>query len=329
MPQKQSLRFPGYDQSGRVTVFFLIIIAMLVIVIYEFGLIYADWNYISLIPMNITVNNEKHAPISGVAISISGDLIGQTSELGRITALMSETDRANVSARKRPYIDIDTTISLSAGGSDITLVMNRPFSAMTIFVADKSGEPLSNVEVKTADGKIGETDEEGKILTSDAFYLLDSVDVKLSKKGYEDLSRSLVIGESEQTASFTMAKEAAPTPKPPPSPPPSPPPASNFQTHFDQANSYLDRAISGDSKYFGRALNEIDMALALRPGYQLAKQLKVEILLNFARSLRDSNLLYEAANRCGEALKVYEKMPQDHLYLEVQKLKSEIDKELK
>jgi hypothetical protein len=328
MPREKSLKFPRYDQSGRITAFFLIAIAMLVIVIYEFGVIYADWNYISLMPVNITVNNEKHSPIPGVSVTINGDLIGNTSELGKVTALISETDRAKVSARKRPFIDIDTTISVSGTGSDITLVMNRPFSAITIFVVDKSGEPLSNVEINTDEGKVGETGQEGKISTADAFRLPDSVYVKLSKKGYKDLSEKLVIGELQQTASFTMAKEAAPTPKPPPSRPPSPP-ASNFQTHFDQANRYLDRAIGGESKYFGRALNEVDKALAFRPDYQLAKQLKVEILLNFARTLRDSNLLYEAANRCGEALKVYDEIPQDHLYLEVQKLKSEIDKELK
>ena len=326
MLQKESLKFPRYDQSGRITAFFVIIVAMLVIVIYEFGLIYADWNRINLIPLNITVNDEERSPIPGVTISVGGELVGETNEVGKITALMSETDHADISARERPYDDIDTTISVSGRGSDITLVMTRPFSAMTILVVDKSGEPLSNVEINTAKGKIGETDKEGKIFTADAFHLLDSVYVRLSKKGYRDLKQDLVIGQPEQTASFTMVKEEAPVSKPPP---PSPPPTSNFQTHFDLANRYLDRAIGGESKYFGRALNEVDKALGFRPDYQQAKQLKVEILLNFARSLRDSNLLYEAANRCGEALKVYEKMPQDHLYLEVQKLKSEIDKELK
>ena len=326
MLQKESLKFPRYDQSGRITAFFVIIVAMLVIVIYEFGLIYADWNRINLIPLNITVNDEERSPIPGVTISVGGELVGETNEVGKITALMSETDHADISARERPYDDIDTTISVSGRGSDITLVMTRPFSAMTILVVDKSGEPLSNVEINTAKGKIGETDKEGKIFTADAFHLLDSVYVRLSKKGYRDLKQDLVIGQPEQTTSFTMVKEEAPVSKPPP---PSPPPTSNFQTHFDLANRYLDRAIGGESKYFGRALNEVDKALGFRPDYQQAKQLKVEILLNFARSLRDSNLLYEAANRCGEALKVYEKMPQDHLYLEVQKLKSEIDKELK
>jgi hypothetical protein len=321
-----SLKFPRYDQSGRITAFFVIIVAMLVIVIYEFGLIYADWSRINLIPLNITVNDEERSPIPGVTIAVGGELVGETNGLGKITALISESDRAAISARERPYGDIDTTISVSGRRSDITLVMTRPFSAMTISVVDKSGQPLSNVEINTAKGKIGETDEEGKIFTSNAFHLLDSVYVRLSKKGYKELRQDLVIGEPEQTASFTMVKEEAPVSKPPP---PSPPPTSDFQTHFDLANRYLDRAIGGESKYFGRALNEIDKALGFRPDYQQARQLKVEILLNFARSLRDSNLLYEAANRCGEALKVYEKMPQDHLYLEVQKLKSDIDKELK
>jgi hypothetical protein len=328
MLQEKSLKFLRYDQSGRITAFLVIIVAMLIIVIYEFGLIYADWNRINLISVNITVNDEDRSPIPGVSIKVDGELVGETNGLGKITALISKPDRLNLSARKRPFNDIDTTVSVDETSSDIFLLMKRPFSVVTISVVDKSGDPLSNVEVSSSKGKIGETDEEGRISTADAFHLLDSVYVKLSKKGYKDLSQALVLNEPEQTASFTLAKEAAPTPKPPPSRPPSPP-ASNFQTHFDQANRDLDRAIGGESKYFGRALNEIDKALALRPGYQLASQLKVEILLNFARSLRDSNLLYEAANRCGEALKVYDHIPQDHLYLEVQKLKSEIDKELK
>jgi hypothetical protein len=195
---------------------------------------------------------------------------------------------------------------------------------MTIIPLDKSAEPLSNVEINSPEGKIGQTDEEGKITATDSFYILDSVDVKLSKKGYKDLSQTIVISELQQTASFTMVKRTTPSPKPPPASSPK----SDFQTHFNLANRHLDRAISGESKYFGKALNEVDKALGFRPRYQLAKQLKVEILFNFAKSLRDSKLLYEAANRCGEALKIYNEIPEDHLYNEVQKLKNEIDKKL-
>jgi hypothetical protein len=319
----KSLKSSQYGQSGRVTPFYFIIIIMLVIAVYEFGVIYGDWNYIRLMPVNIIVNNERHSPIPGAAITVDGDLIGQTDEFGKITALISEPDRANISVKKRPFNDIDTTVSLDVSGSDITLSMSRPFASMTIVVLDESGKPLSNVDISSSEGKIGETDEEGKISTTDDFYLLDSVDVKLSKKGYADLAQTIVVDELQQTADFAMAKKTTPSPKPPPAPP-----KSDFQTHFNQANRYLDRAISGESKYYGRALNEIDKALGFRPRYQLAKQLKVEILFNFAKSLRDSNLLYEAANRCGEALKIYNEIPEDHLYQEVQKLKKDIDKKL-
>lgn len=320
----KSHKYRRNDQSGGVTPFLVIITTMIIIAIFEFGVIYSDWNYIRLTPVNITVNNEHYFPIPGVAITIDGDFIGQTDDIGEITALLSEPDRAHISARKKPFNDIDTTISADDSGSDITLSMNRPFTAMTIIALDKSGEPLSNVEINSPEGKIGQTDEEGKITATDSFYILDSVDVKLSKKGYKDLSQTIVISELQQTASFTMVKRTTPSPKPRPAPAPK----SDFQTHFNLANRHLDRAISGESKYFGKALNEVDKALGFRPKYQLAKQLKVEILFNFAKSLRDSKLLYEAANRCGEALKIYNEIPEDQLYHEVQKLKNEIDKKL-
>ena len=51
-------------------------------------------------------------------------------------------------------------------------------------------------------------------------------------------------------------------------------------------------------------------------------------LFNFAKSLRDSNLPYEAVNRLGEALKMYRDIPQDPLYDQVDKLKMEIERDL-
>ena len=39
---------------------------------------------------------------------------------------------------------------------------------------------------------------------------------ELSKKGYKDLSQTIVISDPEQTASYTMVKRTIPSPKPPP-----------------------------------------------------------------------------------------------------------------
>lgn len=313
------------DQSGRVTAFSVILILIIIIVIYEFGVIYGDWSHIRLIPVKITVNNDLRFPIAGAAITIDEDYIGQTDEAGQLTAFLSELGRIHILARKKPFNDVDTTISLESDPLNISLSMHRPYSALTVAVLDESGEPLDDVAIESKEENIGKTGEDGKFTASESFRILDSIYVKLSKKGYKDLSQDILLSELEQTASFTMVKGTAP---PPVTKPPVSPPKPDFQTHFDLANRYLDRAISGESKYFGRALNEIDRAIAIRPRYQLAKQLKVEILFNFAKSLRDSNLLYEAANRCGEALKVYQEIPQDQMFYEVQKLKAEVDEKL-
>jgi tetratricopeptide (TPR) repeat protein len=151
------------------------------------------------------------------------------------------------------------------------------------------------------------------------------VDVKLSKSGFDELSENIYLSDVNHIDSFALVKRAAPA-RPAAAAPPKPKP--DFQTYVNRASNYLDRAISGESKYFGKALNEIEKALRAKPRSLLAKQLKVEILFNFAKSLRDSNLPYEAVNRLGEALKIYGDLPQDPLYEQVYRLKIEIEKEL-
>jgi hypothetical protein len=177
----------------------------------------------------------------------------------------------------------------------------------------------------------GRTGDDGSMTISEAVHILDTVDVKLSKSGFDDLTEDLYLADIEHVDSFTMIKQIAPTrpasttqPKPKPKPKPKP----DFQSYVNRASNYLDRAISGETKYFGRALTEIEKAIRARPKSIPAKQLKVEILFNFAKSLRDSNLPYEAVNRLGEALKMYRDIPQDPLYDQVVRLKTEIEREL-
>ena len=180
----------------------------------------------------------------------------------------------------------------------------------------------------TAEGKdLGQTGEDGSLIISKSLHIDDTVDVKLSKSGYDDLSENIYLADLSQMDSLIMSKKTAPS-RPTTTTPPKPKSQPSFQTYMNRASNYLDRAISGDSKYFGKALNEIDKAIGVRPRSMPAKQLKVEILYNFAKSLRESNLPYEAINRLGEALKMYRDIPQDPLYNEVDKLKREIEKEL-
>jgi tetratricopeptide (TPR) repeat protein len=136
---------------------------------------------------------------------------------------------------------------------------------------------------------------------------------------------NIYLSDVNHIDSFTLVERAAPA-RPAVAAPPKPKP--DFQSYVNRASNYLDRAISGESRYFGKALTEIEKALRAKPRSLLAKQLKVEILYNFAKSLRDSNLPYEAVNRLGEALKMYGDLPQDPLYDQVVKLKMEIEKEL-
>jgi tetratricopeptide (TPR) repeat protein len=140
------------------------------------------------------------------------------------------------------------------------------------------------------------------------------------------LATSTTLTGPAQIDSLTMkvveVKKVEKKPKPVPVKP-------EFQSHFELANNYLDKAISGQAKFYGSSLREIDKAIAARPKSLPAKQLKVEILYNFAQSLKESKLLREASNRCEEALKLYNQIPQDQRYDEIQKLKSEIDKSMK
>jgi hypothetical protein len=184
---------------------------------------------------------------------------------------------------------------------------------------------VNDVGVAMEGKDYGRTGEDGSVTISETAHILDSVDVKLSKSGYDDLTEVIYLADMSQTDSLTMVKRTAPV-RPAVTEPPKP--KVDFQTYVNRASNYLDRAISGETKYFGRALTEIDKALRAKPKSLLAKQLKVEILFNFAKSLRDSNLPYEAVNRLGEALKVYRDIPQDPLYDQVVRLKMEIEKEL-
>lgn len=314
------------SQQGRITVFGVIILVMLLITAYELNIIYADWNKIRLISLNINVLNDLRTPVAGVGFTIDDNYIGQTNTQGKITALISKPGRVKIIARKKPFEDIDTTIALDEDGSNVVFTMNRPYATLTVVAVDEEGKPLKEVGIVVDDENQGRTGENGSITISESVHILDSVDVKLSKSGYEDLSKGIYLAEAGVIDSLTMVKRT--TPSRPAAPPPKPKPKPDFQTYVNRASNYLDRAISGESKYFGRALTEIDKAIKAKPRSIPAKQLKVEILFNFAKSLRDSNLPYEAVNRLGEALKMYRDIPQDPLYSEVVKLKSEIEREL-
>jgi tetratricopeptide (TPR) repeat protein len=298
---------------------------MFLIAIYELGVIYADWNRIRLINLNIRVLNEQRLPVSDVSFSINGDFAGFTNMEGKVVALISKPGEVSVIARKKPFDDIDTTITLEEDGLDVNFTMNRPYADLTVVTLSETGEPLKDVGI-SVDGKDrGLTGEDGGITISEFLHIHDTVDVKLSKSGFDELSENIYLSDVNHIDSFALVKRAAPA-RPAAAAPPKPKP--DFQTYVNRASNYLDRAISGESKYFGKALNEIEKALRAKPRSLLAKQLKVEILFNFAKSLRDSNLPYEAVNRLGEALKIYGDLPQDPLYEQVYRLKIEIEKEL-
>ncbi|UCC80993.1 MAG: hypothetical protein JSW64_06450 [Candidatus Zixiibacteriota bacterium] len=313
-------------QQGRITAFGIIIIIMLLVTAYELNVIYADWSKIRLISLNINVLNDVRTPIPGVGFTVNDNFIGQTNAQGKITALISKPGDVRIIARKKPFEDIDTTITLGEDGSNLVFSMNRPYATLTVVTVNEEGEPLKDVGIVVEGKDQGQTGEDGSITISESVHILDSVDVKLSKSGFDDLSENIYLADVSHIDSFTMVKRTAPSR--PAAPPPKPKPKPDFQTYVNRASSYLDRAIAGESKYFGRALTEIDKAIKARPRSVPAKQLKVEILFNFAKSLRDSNLPYEAVNRLGEALKLYKDMPQDPLYWQVDDLKREIEREL-
>jgi len=321
------------NQAGRITIFGFMILIMSIITIYELSVIYADWNRIKMIPLQIAILSDARLPIPGVGVTINKDYIGQTDNNGKLTALISEAGKINVKVMKKPLADIDTTIFLEDTGTNVVFSMNRPYATLRIVTLNESGEPLGNVGISVDNKNRGQTGEDGSLEIAETVHVLDSIDVRLSKSGFNDLSKQIYLADAAQSESFTMTKKTASSPGISPAPAPSPaispaPPSStpDFQTSYNLASRYLDRAISGQPKYFGQALNEIDKAISIRPKQLQAKQLKVEILYNFAKSLRDSGLPREAANRLGEALKLYGEIPRDPLYNEVQKLKAEVDK---
>ncbi|UCE65135.1 MAG: hypothetical protein JSU85_09665 [Candidatus Zixiibacteriota bacterium] len=298
---------------------------MFLITVYELSVIYADWNRIRLIPLNIRVLNDQRLPVHDVSFTINNDFIGFTNMDGKITALIAKPGEIRIIAKKKPLDDIDTTILLEDAGSKVVFSMIRPYSSFQVVAVNESGEPLEGVGVNVDGESYGQTGDDGVLTITEAVRMLDTIDVKLSKSGFEDFSENIFLAEINYIDSLVMVQRTAPS-RPAVTTPPKP--RVDFQTYVNRASNYLDRAISGESKYFGKALTEIEKAIRARPNSLLAKQLKVEILLNFAKSLRDSNLPYEAVNRLGEALKMYRDIPQDPLYNQVDKLKMEIEREL-
>lgn len=315
------------NQSGRVTAFGILILIMLLISIYELGVIYADWNQIRMIGLKIRVLNEQRLPVSDVSFTINGAFAGFSNLDGKFTASISEAGEVEISARKKPFEDIDTTITLGEDGSSVVFSMNRPYATLTVVTLDEEGGPLKDVDIAVEGKDQGRTGEDGGIEISKFIHIFDTIGVSFKKNGYDEVSEQIYLSEVNNIDSFTMVKSVVAS-RPAPTPPPKPKAEPQYQTYVNRASGYLDRAIAGESKYFGRALTEIEKAIKARPKSIPAKQLKVEILFNFAKSLRDSNLPYEAANRLGEALKMYRDIPQDPLYNEVYRLKAEIDKEL-
>jgi hypothetical protein len=319
-------------EQGYITVFGILILIMFLITIYELSVIYADWNRIKLIALNISVLNEQSSPIPGVSLTVDDELIGQTDEEGRIAAFISNPGEVHIVARKKPLRDIDTTVAFEEDGSSVIFSMVRPYAKLTLVTLDEGGAPLKDVSIRVQGKDQGQTGEDGRLTISDYVHILDSAKVKLSKSGFDDLSRDIYLADADNIDSLTMVKRTAssrPEVTAPSRPEVTTPsrPGSDFQTYINAARNYLDRAISGESRYFGRALTEIDKAINANPRSIPARQIKVEILFNFAKSLRESNLPREAINRLGEAQKIYRNIPQDPLYFEIDKLKKELEKE--
>lgn len=314
------------NQSGRVTFFSIITLIMFIISVYELNIIHIDWNKVNSISLKISVFDDLRSPIAGVSIEIDKEYIGQTDAKGDLTTLLSKPGKIQIAAKKEPLHDIDTTIILEDDGSRIAFLMARPYSTLMLTALDKSGKPLQYAEISLGRSSFGETDENGSLTIADTLHLFDSVSVKISREGFNDVYKSIYLADANQMESFTMEKITTPSKIIATAKPVS---KSDFQTHYNLSNKYLDRAITGESQYYGKALAEIDKALKKRPKHLTAKKLKVEILINFAKSLQKANLPHEAANRCNEALKIYQDIPQDQLFEEIQKMKNEIDNKLK
>jgi hypothetical protein len=312
-------------QQGYITAYGIVVLLMFLITLYELSVVYTDWSRIKSVALHISVLNDRSSPIPGVSLTIDDELIGQTDMEGKITALISNPGKIHLVARKKPLRDIDTSITLEEDGSRVVLAMNRPYAKLTLITLDEEGKPLRDVKIRMEGKDLGRTGDNGSITISDYVHILDSTNVNLSKSGYDDLSGDIYLADTNIEHSFAMVKGAVSS-KPPAAAPSKP--APDFQNYINNARNYLDEAISGQSRYFGRALNEIDKAINTNPRSIPAKQLKVDILFNFAKSLRESKLPREAVNRLIEAQKIYGNIPHDQLYVEIDKLKKEIEKEL-
>jgi hypothetical protein len=190
------------SQSGRVTAFGILILIMFLITIYELGVIYADWNRIRLIGLNIRVLNEQRLPVSDVSFSINGDFAGFTNMEGKFKSLISEPGDIEITARKKPFDDIDTTIALKEEGSDLILTMNRPFATLTVVTISETGEPLKDVGVFVRSKNQGSTGEDGSITISKSLHIHDTVDVKFSKSGFDELSENIYLSDVNHIDSF-------------------------------------------------------------------------------------------------------------------------------
>ena len=158
----------------------------------------------TLYPVAVSVYNSDKVPIDGADIYIDDEYFGRTDDYGRsdVTNLVAGSHKFEV--RKSGYSDWIETILIDGEGDNIIATPEYIKADVTIFVEDKSHNPILGAVV-VLDGKtIGSTNSQGIVTTellTNSKYIFS-----VTKDGYKDLTetRSIPLGSTEMTITLTM-----------------------------------------------------------------------------------------------------------------------------
>lgn len=209
--------YPLNTQSGRVTVFGVVMVIIIIITGVMLFMLASEVLKKEKIMLTVGVTDSDGYPVVRAHIYIDDKHIGDTDLDGVLKREYRRGERLRLTAKMTDYLDSETKLSHGIPSETIELVLERPFVSLTVVAKDSvSGMPVHGVDVFLREKKLDVTDSAGTFtFPPDSLRLYEVAFIKLEKKGYRPISIDVWITSEDYSETIRMSKSKARVSRPP------------------------------------------------------------------------------------------------------------------
>jgi hypothetical protein len=202
------------NESGRVTVFGIMIAVVLVITAIILIFIIKEIQPPKTIPekenitLKVHVKDDLGKAVNGAGISLDNVFIGRTDINGEYDHSYASDQKGQhhqVKAELADYEPSEISVTFDLKPADIALTLQRITARVTIVTVDSlSRSPLSGVAVKMGDSTAGVTDINGSLMLP-AFHLHDNPIFRFAKNKFEPKTQYLYVSGKDTILTITLS----------------------------------------------------------------------------------------------------------------------------